>query len=251
MTANTALIGVPHNNNITFPFFSSFIDLLNYEISQGPEQRLVGWLHNQGCYIHKNRNYICSKFLDTPAQYLWFVDTDIQFGPDYLQKLCAKAEELDADVLASPYLLLDGSVTFYSELNPGRYTSFGELESDAVYDLDAAGTGNMLIHRRVLTNLRDNFEGWHRGRSSTQDFPAAWFAYDMAGGTVLGEDYTFCRRAKKQGFSIKGWVGSLGNHWKLQPVSPPPPPEPHPADLTQETVESTDPEEEPSGIIIP
>ena len=242
---STAILGIPLYGPITFPFFQSVVAMMVYEMRQGKQQRFVGWLPAQGCYIHKNRNQICHNFLEhTEADYLWFVDSDIQFMSDYLQKMMAKAEEIDADILACPYLLLDGSVTFYSKLRDGHYTSFGELEYNKIYDLDAAGTGNMLIHRRVLEKLKDRYNGKHLGRTTDGDFPAAWFAHDRDGDTLLGEDYTFCNRAKREGFSIKGWVECPVEHWKLQPISPPPPPEPHPADIEEENTND-------SRIIIP
>jgi len=237
----TAILGIPLYGPVTFPFFQSVVAMMAFEMRQGPKQRFVGWLPAQGCYIHKNRNQICHNFLEhTKADYLWFVDSDIQFTPDTLQKMMTKADELDADVLACPYLLQDGSITFYSHQSEGHYISYGEIKFDEVYDLDSAGTGNMLIHRRVLEKLRDRYKGIHR--TGAVEWSAAWFAHDRDGDVLIGEDHTFCNRVKREGFSIKGWVECLSEHWKLQPILPPQPPEPHPAD---------EPEEEESRIVIP
>ena len=234
----TAILGIPlGHNSITFPFFQSVLALMAHELRQGKAQRFVGWLPEKGAYVHKNRNMICHNFLEhTQADYLWFVDSDIEFAPDTLQKMASKADELDADVLACPYLLQDGSITFYAKGEPGHYISYGEVEPDAVYDLDSAGTGNMLIHRRVLLKLRERYKGIHR--TGATEWGAHWFAHDRDGDVLIGEDHTFCNRVKREGFSIKGWFNCLTEHWKSQPVRLPPPPEPHPADLPEDKEES-------------
>jgi len=130
-----AIIGTPHNNNLTFPFVQSLFQLLIHEINSGADRRYGGWIPSGSCYVHRNRNLICHKFLQSTANYLWFVDTDIEFGPDYLQQLCNKAEELDADILACPYLLFGGEISFYSETSPGHYVSYDDLKPDETYDL--------------------------------------------------------------------------------------------------------------------
>jgi len=238
-----ALVGIPHNNNLQFPFVQSLLSMLTYEVGRGMDRRFNGWLTAEGCYVHRNRNLIAAQFLaDTKATYLWFVDTDIQFNPNTLHRMCDKADEIDADVLACPYLLLGPEISFYAEAGAGHYVSYDQLKHDEVYDLDSAGTGLMLIHRRVLGTMKDRYLGAHLRRG--QEIPAAWFAYDRVDNIMLGEDHTFCRRAKKEGFSIKGWADMecIPNHWKSQPVQLPPPPVPHPAD---------EPEEEESRIIVP
>lgn len=64
-------------------------------------------------------------------------------------------------------------------------------DEGAVVEVDAAGTGCMLIHRSVLEKV-----------------PRPWFSY-REGGT---EDMYFCRKAQKAGFKVHGDMSVICSH---------------------------------------
>jgi len=71
--------------------------------------------------------------------------------------------------------------------------------------VDAAGTGAILIHRRVLAAIRDASDG-HEGRDW------CWFRDLPVGGRWLGEDLYFCRRIRALGFPIVAHTGAILSH---------------------------------------
>jgi hypothetical protein len=76
---------------------------------------------------------------------------------------------------------------------------------DEIIEVDAAGTGALLIHRSVLEAIQaeaDEHEGpdW------------CWFRDLPVGGEWLGEDLYFCRRIKSLGFPIHAHTGAVLAH---------------------------------------
>lgn len=217
-----ACLAFPHNGMAKMPWVLACFELFNYEFmfKKEEDRRLDAWSEWGSCNIPLNRNVIVHKYLEgTTAQYLWFVDTDTQFEPKALEGMCSKMEELDADILACPYFIGDGGISFYTRSDLGMYDQLKTLKHDEVYDLDAAGTGMMLIHRRVLVKMEQeygNLKHWQEGTV----IPAAWFGYDPDGEMLGSDDMTFCQRAQDIGFKLKGWAEYIPNHWKDQPVRP-------------------------------
>lgn len=212
MTTNKVVLGFAYGHHTIHPrFFISCLHLLAYEFQRGEEQQLVDTFGYGTCYVHTNRNNVCRDFLDrTTADWLLFLDTDIQFPPDLIQQMTYCLEQAPADVLAIPYVYADGSVSMHLEnpLEKGNYTSPPEIETGVTYQLDAAGTGCMLINRKVLVELREQYPE-----------PSHWFGFEQVGLTETGDDITFCRRVKRSGFSIVGWTGIRLVHWKNHPFA--------------------------------
>jgi len=124
--------------------------------------------------IPANRNKVARDFLDnTDGEWLWFVDTDMGFAPDTVDRLVASANAEGAYVVGA--LCFAGlrrkppeGTTLYAErflIQPTVY-EWVQLEDecgfrpiidykrDAVIPVAATGAACILIHRAVLTEMR-------------------------------------------------------------------------------------------------
>lgn len=162
--------------------------------------------------LAKARNSLCVEFLDNHPEcdWLWFCDTDMVFPPDTLHKLVARAIACDVKVLGSLCVIVtsEGAVPTLFVDDPDAVTHVMlDYVDDQVAEVAATGTGCLLVHRDVLEKMRVDANG-----SSN-----AWFGYDIhhtpAGEWQLGEDVSFCLRARTSGFTIHvDTTNKVGHH---------------------------------------
>lgn len=82
--------------------------------------------------------------------------------------------------------------------------------SEGIYALDSAGTGGLLVHRRVFDDPRMKLA------EADGDQPAAWFqdTYFPSGAREHGHDLDFTRRATKLGYKLLGHPDAWAGHIK-------------------------------------
>lgn len=133
--------------------------------------------------VESNRNFIVKKFLESKHEYLFMVDSDNtpKFDP---MKLCN-----GKDMYGFPTpVFKDGQMMYMICKDFGDGFRAYLHKSKGEYEVDAVGTGCVLIHRRVLEAIKAPFDR----------------EYDKDGVAIVGEDINFCKKVKKQGFKI--WV---------------------------------------------
>jgi len=135
-----------------------------------------------GTYIQACRNDLARQTLETDAQWLFMVDDDHTFDRSLLINLLDRHVPVVAAAAVSrkpPYYVC----AYRQGANHamGLHDFNGELE-----EVDAVGTGAILIRREVLEALEP-----------------PWFevGYDENGRNV-SEDLTFCKRAREAGFGV-------------------------------------------------
>ena len=148
--------------------------------------------------LAKARNSLVVEFLDNHPEcdWLWFCDTDMVFNYDTLHRLVARAVECDVKILGALCVIVtsEGAVpTLFVDDDEAVTRVMLDYPDNEVAQLAATGTGCLLVHRSVLEDMRTV-----AGGSSN-----AWFGYDIhhtpAGEWVLGEDISFCLRARAAG----------------------------------------------------
>lgn len=163
------LVGIPCSDTVKTRFAYSLFNLKgDYHISM-----------QIGCDVAHNRNKIVTQLLDKDYTHVLFVDSDMQFEPDTLQRmlehdkdilgLAANRRKLPLESVVKP---LDGDIT--------------KPLPKELFEAESCGTGMMLIKSGVFEYL-----------------PAPWFefTYDEKGERV-GEDVEFCRKARMAGYDI-------------------------------------------------
>jgi GT2 family glycosyltransferase len=153
----------------------------------------IGMGYPKGKPITNNRNTIVQKFLAQPEyEYLMMIDSDIVPPPNILKLL-----DFQKDVI-TPLMFC------YQKGNEDKYEVRPlvlKMAKDGIYDIpkdltnksglievDATGTGCIIISRKVLETIKHPFEN----------------VYDKDGIKRLGNDLNFCKRVKESGFKV--WV---------------------------------------------
>jgi hypothetical protein len=134
-----------------------------------------------------SRNSAVQAFLQSPAQYLFFLDSDVVPPRDTVPRLMAHNLPITAGVYfrrSPPYgvpVMMKGG---------GWVTS---LPDRGLIEVDLVGAGCLLLHRSLLESLPPQRPGSH------------WFDWRvnqlgiMPREECLSEDFTFCTWAKKHG----------------------------------------------------
>lgn len=149
--------------------------------------------------IHHNRNQLWYE-ADTTMPYLLFIDSDIVFTEDDIDKLVS----LDKDIACGWYLMRgsgDPAVHFRYEDVPGphKYKPFpADQFPDDPFRVDGVGFGFVLIKTSVI-------EDWKRERPDEAPFDFINCPeMTPVGRQYLGEDFAFCVRMQQWGKDI--WV---------------------------------------------
>lgn len=151
------------------------------------------------------RNTVAATFLDeTDAEWLWFVDSDMGFAPDTVDRLVDAADPVSrrvvgalcfaqkragrGDLHAERYVI---TPTIYEYVELDDQVGFRPVEDyqrDHLQKVAATGCACVLIHRSVLHKIRDKHG-------------PVWFDHlthpGKGGGArrTFGEDLSFCVRA--------------------------------------------------------
>lgn len=145
----------------------------------------------RGCYIAEGREACVTAALGVGADYLMFIDTDMQFPADGIERLVAR----NKDVIGAPYnekRLPQVSTVKLSDGNGGFATATVNLPTDA-FPCAAVGTGFMLVNlNRLLARLAPPFFAF---TTDAHEVTRAW-----ASGP--GEDTAFCLRARRAGLEV-------------------------------------------------
>ena len=157
----------------------------------------------QGYTIAENRNYCVVQAQKNKSDYLLFIDDDMVFPPDTLEKLLAHNLEIVGVNSYSRCLPLSSTVGLMNEKgeykHPSRYPEFEMQIPDSLFKAYFVGTGVMLIKMCVFEKIKS---------------PYFEFVVAKNGMVLHGEDGSFCEKAKKAGMDI--WcdptiqIGHLG-----------------------------------------
>lgn len=135
--------------------------------------------------VSAGRNAIVRNFLETDGDWLWFIDDDMVFESDILMRLLANK----VDIVQALTLMRvpPHNATMYMGPDPINFLYTQKVLTDEMrlVEVDACGTGGMLIRRRVLEVLG-----------------SPWFDVGHIGTGALGEDIAFCEKAKAHGFGV-------------------------------------------------
>jgi GT2 family glycosyltransferase len=163
-----------------------------------------------GPRIASARNKMVEYFLDHPAkpQWLWMLDSDMEFPADTLDRMLKYADQYRFPILGG--LCFGGRrnvvfPTLYRMVANGDspLETINDFPLDTLVKVDATGTACLLIHRRVLEKMKAQFPA-----------PQHWFSESTYKGIEFGEDVTFCLRAAQLDIPIHVHTGITVGHVK-------------------------------------
>jgi len=164
----------------------------------------------------RSRNVVVKTFLEqTDAEWLLMIDSDERLSLEAWHKLLDSAHDKDRPIVSGLVFaaFFDGA----DELRPVPTIYKMDMEKglqpidaypiDELIEVDAVGTGCILIHRKVLLDMQVNATA-HQGKDW------AWFVEGAIDGTYFGEDLLFSKRLKSMGYKIFAHTGAILPHHK-------------------------------------
>ena len=200
---NSVNIGYVHPNIVTEGFARSLANLCLWEPNQ-----IIGLTSASNPRQEVARNEAIKNFLKGPSEWFMWIDTDMTFYHDAIQKLRSTALEHKADMVGGlgfiykrgPNEIIPNGYNFDEEKL--YFAVIEDYESGKVYEIDGTGSGFILIHRRVF-EAWDN-EYWHQ----------TWREHPVTGGP-MGHDLAFCYQSVKvNGFKLLWDTGVKTGHTK-------------------------------------
>ena len=141
---------------------------------------------NQGTLIQNQRADLCLEAMGEGCSHVRFIDSDMTFPQDMVQRLLAHDKDIVATNCARRRMPT-GPTAQRTLPDGSRELIYTMPESTGLEEVESIGMGVMLIKRKVFESLT---EPW---------FETPWRT-DKRG--YIGEDVFFCRKAAAAGFKI-------------------------------------------------
>lgn len=216
--ANTdrVVIAYLHPGQVSGLFCQSLAGLVMHDSKHHRRVEAVTATFGGPC-VSVHRNEIVRPFLETRVEWLLFIDSDMDFGPDALDRLLEQADARERPIVGALYFqeIAAGGLVLpllyvrpedavgYPRVALGPLDQLLDYPDDSLFPVAATGAGFLLIHRQVLEKIE--------ARRFSAAFP--WFQETEIGGAPMGEDATFCLRASEVGAPIHVDTGlRIGHH---------------------------------------
>lgn len=212
--AETVVIGYLSGGITQLDFTKSMSSMTAYMISRGLTVEgfpiLKGQIPKQsGPRIAHGRNDLVKHFLDLDADWLFMVDDDMVFDADALDRLLQSAHPTDRPIIGG-LCYAEGRDGYFPTLflmsDKGMHR-VASWETGKLIPVDATGAACLLVHRDVFLKMNHYPEAW------------PWFQETTFNGATVGEDVTFCLRARADGFPIFVNTGVEFGHLKTITVN--------------------------------
>lgn len=249
-------IAYPHLENFGANFVESVLRMAAYDKTRGNHLLHNSGISNSGALaavwgksieLSHARNVATAAFMASDSDWLLWIDTDMGFEPDSLEKLLAAADPQVRPIVGG-LAFVEGDFThdFRGGLRsslaptlydwtwveptsgmPGAYKLLTRQDwpSDKVVRVSATGTGFLLIHRSVFEKI----SAW----TISENGPGQIWFERIPGpdGEMCGEDISFCLRAHQVGIPVYVHTGVVTNHqktvwygpqdYRMKPFTPP------------------------------
>lgn len=188
------LVGICHIGLVTMEWSLAFRNL------KIPEPYIIKTV--RGSPVDRARNMCVETALESNAEYVFFLDSDVIVSPDSLQRLMSYG----LPVVSGLYYTkgVDSHPCAW-RFFPGKGLLPVESGSGLV-EVDAVGAGFLLVDTRVFRKLKPPWFRWTEGFS-----PHPWNV--LKNGLGVSEDFYFCYRVKEElGLKIYVDFGTRAKH---------------------------------------
>lgn len=204
-----------HSTEVAYSWFASMLELQANLMMNGRTGGFIAMRYGSGG-ISEARNKVAAQMLDRDAEWLFWIDTDIGFAPDTIDRLLEAADPVERPVVGGLYFVshehgpdsLGGYRTApipivyrWCEQPDGStgFTPWVDYPRDELIRCDATGAGCVLIHRSVIEQIGDH-----------------WFTPKLnpSTGVVFGEDMSFCLRLVEHDIPLYVHTGVKTTHLK-------------------------------------
>jgi GT2 family glycosyltransferase len=201
--SDTVLMAYCHDGRqVAYAWHKSVVDLIGYDLSAG-QHVIRGGFNAMRCGtlgLIDGRDEVATRMLDDDApDWLWWIDTDMGFAPDTVERLLAAADPVERPIVgalcfAQREHAQDGHGGWLTAPMPTIYDwakrasdgKFGtavrwDYPRDTLTRCIATGSACVLIHRDVFAKIHAEHDTWYERLSID--------------GIRYSEDISFCLRA--------------------------------------------------------
>ena len=143
----------------------------------------VEWAFAEGTYLQNLRTQLVSTAIMAKATHILFIDSDMRFPPDTLDRLLAHKK----DIVGANYH--QRTQPEYCACKGDKFVSSDD--KNGLDEVDSVGFGVLLVDMTVFT-------------SPLRSIPKNAFSmpFDVQSGKFVGEDIYFCTIAREKGFKV-------------------------------------------------
>lgn len=132
--------------------------------------------------VHDARNKIVQKAIDRGVSHVLFIDSDIAFEPEAINKLMAQ----NKDIVGGLYFRKQRPHKPTIGMKNGKRIETPEVWSNsAPFEVFSIGTGFLLVKTEVFESISPK-----------------WFGFGQFHGQEMGEDVFFCRKAQAKKYKV-------------------------------------------------
>lgn len=205
--AEKILTAFTHGGTVKTAFMTTLIDWLETDRAQRNLRHDPAIMAAAGDY-QDSRNLIPQAFLESKAERLLIIDSDIIFTPYDVYRLYDALDPVERPIIsglaytylaAAPYPMPE----WFDQMDDGRFSTVKSIDAGGLQQISAFGFSIQMYHRSALEKMREAYKG----------DPWPWFGRDIVdmpelGRIRLGDDISFGRRCGLLGIPIYG-LGSV------------------------------------------
>jgi glycosyltransferase involved in cell wall biosynthesis len=192
-------IATPHNSLLSHHYVTCLLRTWNKLFGKYD----LGISTVESALIHSNRNFLIRDAIKNNADYLLFIDSDIVWEPEDIEKLIGLNKDVACGVYKSrrPLQDIENAYVVFGRREDGKLCVYEKLP-DVPFKADAAGLGFCLIKRNVIETMLN--------RIPDHGYPFDYLTIDEMGQehnditNYVGEDISFFYRLQQAGFDL--WV---------------------------------------------
>ena len=155
-----------------------------------------------GCsVVARVRNIIANEFLESQAEHLLMIDSDMTFNADDIFRILAWSQT--KPIVAAVGVASKKEKVYFSSLDQDEDNNI-IMDRMGLVKVKRVGTGFIMIQRKVFEVMRDAHPEWKYMDQNTGKVLQSFFDFKSTPDGYVGEDYVFCDRAHEHGFTA--WV---------------------------------------------
>ena len=220
--AGAVAVAYCHGDDVAFSWHHSLVEMIGWDMANSARVLRGGWIaiRTGTDGLVEARNKAVRIFLEeNPAEWLFWLDTDMGFGPDIIDRLVEAADPAERPIvgaLAFSYRQTEAdgmggwrcrptpTVFEWAALPDGQmgFTVRWGYPDNTVVRCAGTGSACVLIHRSALERIGERFGDWYARVPNTST------------GQVVSEDLAFCMRAGALGIPVHVHTGVKTTHQK-------------------------------------
>lgn len=190
MNETKYLIAVPTLDMVPVPFVAALTAL----------KRVGAIKHSflSNSLVYDARNLLTQEAIETGADRVLFIDSDMYFQPDMMERMARDMDD-GADYVCGlffkrrlptlPCIYKDVDIVEENGVSVGKTQVYTDYPADTVFSVGGSGFGAVMVSTKLLSDVQETF--------GKPFIPYAG---------LLGEDLSFCWRARQLGYTL--WCDS-------------------------------------------